>query len=60
MPNGVILFGVILFNVIKEFLFFGKIDDDNYFINREKDADKLKVNLLSGINAMLISPRRLS
>lgn len=39
---------------------FGKIADDNYFIDREKDADKLKVNLLSGINAMLISPRRLS
>ncbi len=37
---------------------FGKIADDNYFINREKDVEKLKVNLLSGINAMLISPRR--
>lgn len=37
---------------------FGKIAVSNNFINRDKDVDKLKVNLLSGINTMLISPRR--
>ncbi len=37
---------------------FGKIAESNHFINREKDVEKLKVNLLSGINTMLISPRR--
>ncbi len=37
---------------------FGKIVESNHFINREKDVDKLRINLLSGINTMLISPRR--
>jgi len=37
---------------------FGKIVTDNAFINREKEIRKLKINLLSGINTILISPRR--
>jgi uncharacterized protein len=37
---------------------FGKIAESYHFTDRESDAKKLKVNLLSGVNTMLISPRR--
>lgn len=37
---------------------FGKTVSTHAFTNREKDAEKLKSNLLHGINTMLISPRR--
>jgi len=37
---------------------FGKVADGNNFINRDRDSEKLKINLISGINTMLISPRR--
>jgi AAA+ ATPase superfamily predicted ATPase len=37
---------------------FGKLAGGNTFINRTKERISLKNNLLSGINTMLISPRR--
>lgn len=37
---------------------FGHIVDIKHFTNREGDLEKLKKNLLSGINTILISPRR--
>jgi hypothetical protein len=37
---------------------FGKIADGFYFTNRDKEATWLKRQIGSGINAMLISPRR--
>lgn len=37
---------------------FGKIVEGNNFIDREKDSEKLKINLMSNLNTMLISPRR--
>lgn len=37
---------------------FGKIADGFYFTNRDKEAAWLKRQIESGINAMLISPRR--
>lgn len=37
---------------------FGKVADGENFIDRQGDSEKLKINLLSGINTMLISPRR--
>ena len=37
---------------------FGKLVEGNNFINREKETNHLKVNFESGINTILISPRR--
>lgn len=37
---------------------FGKLAEGQNFINREKDLENLKLNLKSGINTILISPRR--
>ncbi len=37
---------------------FGKTVAENNFLNRTKDIDRLWLNLRSGINTMLISPRR--
>jgi hypothetical protein len=37
---------------------FGKIAFDKEFTNREKELDRLVINLSSGINTILISPRR--
>ncbi|MGC4129049.1 MAG: hypothetical protein QM564_05685 [Bergeyella sp.] len=37
---------------------FGHIVNLQSFTNREEDVEKLKKNLLSGINTILISPRR--
>ncbi len=37
---------------------FGKVVSGKTFINREKELSKLKLNFQSGINTMLISPRR--
>ena len=37
---------------------FGKVATGNTFINRENELYKLKLNFLSGINTMIISPRR--
>jgi predicted AAA+ superfamily ATPase len=37
---------------------FGKIADGFYYTNRDKEAAWLKQQIGSGINAMLISPRR--
>lgn len=37
---------------------FGKIVSDETFINRDKELFKLKFNFKSGINSMIISPRR--
>lgn len=37
---------------------YGTIVCGKYFINRTKEKEMLKTNLLSGVNTMLISPRR--
>ncbi len=37
---------------------FGRIVDSPFFVNREKELDRLMTNLRSGINTILISPRR--
>ncbi len=37
---------------------FGKLAEGQNFINREKDLENLKLNFKSGINTILISPRR--
>lgn len=37
---------------------FGKLAEGKNFINREKDLENLKLNFKSGINTILISPRR--
>ena len=37
---------------------YGNILSTKSFTDREKDRDKLKSNLISGINTMIISPRR--
>ncbi len=37
---------------------FGKLAIGNNFTDREKEIDRLKQNFLSGINTILISPRR--
>jgi hypothetical protein len=37
---------------------FGKLAEGENFINREKESAYLKLNLTSGINTILISPRR--
>jgi hypothetical protein len=37
---------------------FGKLAENKTFVNRAKERTTLKNNLLSGINTMLISPRR--
>lgn len=37
---------------------YGKLVSDNYFTNRDKEAKWLETQLESGINCMLISPRR--
>ena len=37
---------------------FGKIATGNEFTNREKETARLENNFLSGINSILISPRR--
>ena len=37
---------------------FGHIVNLQAFTNRENDLEKLKKNLLSGINTIIISPRR--
>lgn len=37
---------------------YGTTVSSHAFTNREKDAEKLKSNLLNGVNTMLISPRR--
>jgi len=38
---------------------YGKLAEGESFVNRTKEKQTLKNNLLSGINTMLISPRRL-
>lgn len=66
IPLGIILFGIIpdgIKNgnkkVMKDSPFiFGTIVSTLSFTNREKDASKLKSNLIGGTNTMLISPRR--
>jgi len=42
----------------REAFMFGKTVSIKSFTNREKESKKLKSNLLSGINTILISPRR--
>ena len=37
---------------------FGKLAEGKHFINRDEDLENLKLNLKSGINTILISPRR--
>ncbi len=37
---------------------YGNTVSVNSFTNREKELEKLKSNLLNGINTMIISPRR--
>jgi hypothetical protein len=37
---------------------FGRIVTDPFFINREKELERLTTNLRSGLNTVLISPRR--
>ena len=37
---------------------FGKIIFGNDFLDREKEQERLKGNILSGINSMMVSPRR--
>lgn len=37
---------------------FGKLAEGKHFINRENDLENLKLNFKSGINTILISPRR--
>jgi uncharacterized protein len=37
---------------------FGKLAEGKHFINRDKDLENIKLNLKSGINTILISPRR--
>src|SRR5437868_2952792 len=37
---------------------YGHTVSDSSFINRENELDKLHSNLISGINTMIISPRR--
>ena len=38
---------------------YGKLAEGFYFVNRVKEKQMLKNNLLAGINTMMISPRRL-
>jgi len=38
---------------------YGKVVEGLSFVNREKEKQMIKNNLLSGINTMLVSPRRL-
>lgn len=49
-----------LFNSLKMNLPFkyGKIIDDDFFVNRSSEIDFLKRNIKSKINLILISPRR--
>jgi AAA+ ATPase superfamily predicted ATPase len=72
IPFGIIPFGIIPFGIIftknsatqgmskdrKGPFMFGKTVSESSFTNREKEYKKLKTNLLSGINTILISPRR--
>ena len=37
---------------------FGKVISGNHFLDREKEQERLQRNILSGINSMLVSPRR--
>ncbi len=37
---------------------FGRIVADPFFVNREKEVERLTTNLSSGLNTILISPRR--
>lgn len=37
---------------------YGKVVEDAYFINRQKEIAHLQQNFLSGINTIIISPRR--
>jgi len=37
---------------------FGKFAEGKHFINRDRDLETIKINLKSGINTILISPRR--
>jgi AAA+ ATPase superfamily predicted ATPase len=37
---------------------FGRVVSSPHFINREDELDRLKKNLISGLNTILISPRR--
>ncbi|MCX6277787.1 MAG: ATP-binding protein [Bacteroidetes bacterium] len=37
---------------------FGKIISGDHFLDREKEQQRLQRNILSGINSMLVSPRR--
>ncbi len=45
-------------NVIETPFTFGRIASDNNFANRESEILKLVTNFISGINTVLISPRR--
>jgi len=37
---------------------FGKVITGDYFLDREKEQERLKQNISSGVNSMLVSPRR--
>ena len=37
---------------------YGSIVTDNYFVNRNKEINKLHNNFYSNLNTVLISPRR--
>jgi uncharacterized protein len=37
---------------------FGKVITGEHFLDREKEQERLQHNILSGINSMLVSPRR--
>ena len=50
-------FGLQIFSMSKAFD-FGTLADGFYFTNRDKEAAWLKQQISSGINTMLISPRR--
>jgi hypothetical protein len=70
VPNGIVPSGTIPFGTINKYFImsnlqqfkspflFGKTVSDNTFINRKKDIDHLWLNVRSGINTILISPRR--
>jgi DNA-binding ferritin-like protein (Dps family) len=70
LPIGIIPLGNIWFGDIFNYLYmreinieespflFGKTVSENLFINRKNDIDHLWLNMNSGINTILISPRR--
>ena len=61
IPKGIIPYGIIIqINRImqKSPFIYGNTVSETSFTNRESEVEKLKSNLLNGINTMIISPRR--